>query len=115
MTTQNKPLEKDLKNFYKEAPVGLCSLDLNLRYIHISDWLAALNGLSVEAHLGRTLREVLPSVAVGVEHQLQEVMKTGQPLIDGSVEAETPAQPGVVRTFQHSYYREDPRTAGSWA
>ncbi|MEE8493985.1 MAG: PAS domain-containing protein, partial [Nitrospirales bacterium] len=82
----------------------LCSFDTNLRYIHINDWLAALNGLPVEAHLGRTLREVLPSVAAGVELQLQEVMKTGEPLIDGSVEAETPAQPGVVRTLQHSYY-----------
>jgi len=31
-------------------------------------------------------------------------METGDPLIDGRVEAETPAQPGVVRTFEHSYY-----------
>ncbi len=104
MTRQKKHLEKDLQDIYKEAPIGLCSLDTNLCYIHINDWLAALNGLPVEAHLERTIREVLPEVPAGVEHQLRNVIETGEPLIDGQVEAETPAQPGVVRTFQHSYY-----------
>ena len=78
MTRQKKHLEKDLQNIYQEAPIGLCSLDTNLRYIHINDWLAALNGLSVEAHLGRTIREVLPDVAAGVEHQLRQVIKTAR-------------------------------------
>ncbi len=104
MTRQKKHLEKDLQDIYKEAPIGLCFLDTNLRYIHINDWLAAINGLSVEAHLGRALHEVLPEVAASVEHQLREVMETGEPLFDGRVETETPAHPGVVRTFQHSYY-----------
>ena len=48
MTRQKNHLEKDLQDIYKEAPIGLCSLDTNLRYIHINDWLAALNGLPVE-------------------------------------------------------------------
>ncbi len=52
---------------YKEAPIGLCCLDTNLRYVHINHWLAAINGLSVEEHLGRTVREVLPNVAAGIE------------------------------------------------
>ncbi len=104
MTEQKKHLDKDAQDIYKEAPIGLCSFDTHLRYIQINDWLAALNGLPIEAHLGRTLREVLPEVAAGVEHQLREVMETGDPLVDGGADAETPAQPGVVRTFQHSYY-----------
>ncbi len=104
MTRQKKHLENNLQDFYKEAPIGLCSLDTNLRYIHINDWLAALNGETVEAHLRRTIREVLPDVAAGVERQLRKVIETGEPLFDGTVEAETPAHPGVVRNFQHSYY-----------
>ncbi len=104
MTRQKKHLEKDLQDIYKEAPIGLCYLDPNLRYIHINDWLAAIKGPPVEAHLGRTLREVLPDVAAGIEHQLRKVIETGEPIIDGRVEAETPAHPEVVRTFQHHYY-----------
>ncbi len=103
-TRAEEALRESELNYRKVTPIGLCSLDTNLRYIHINDWLAELNGLPVEAHLGRTIREVLPDVAAGVEQQLRKVIDTGDPLIDGSVEAETSAQPAVVRTFQYSYY-----------
>ena len=104
MKRQKQRVHKDLQGLYQEAPIGLCSLDTNLRYLQINDWLAALNGLPVEAHLGRTIREVLPDVAAGVEQQLRKVIETGEPIIDGRVDAETPAHPGVVRNFQHHYY-----------
>ncbi|MFB3062212.1 MAG: PAS domain-containing protein, partial [Candidatus Binatia bacterium] len=115
MKRQKKPVHKDLQDLYQEAPIGLCSLDTNLRYLHINDWLAKLNGLPVEAHLGRTIREVLPDVAAGVEQQLRKVMETGEPIIDGRVDAETPAHPGVIRNFLHHYHpnrSEDGRIVG---
>jgi PAS domain S-box-containing protein len=104
MKMQKKRVPKDLRSFYQEAPIGLCSLDTNLRYLHINDWLAELNGLPIEAHLGRTIREVLPDVAASVEQQLRKVIETGEPILDGRVDAETPAYPGVVRNFQHHYH-----------
>ena len=33
---------------YKEAPIGLCVINLNLRFMHINPCLAAINGVSVE-------------------------------------------------------------------
>ena len=89
---------------YRDLPVGVCMLDTSLRYVHINDWLAALNGMAAEEHLGRTIGEVLPDVALGVESQLRRVIETGEPIIGGRVDAETPAEPGVRRTFQHNYY-----------
>ncbi len=80
MKRQKQRVHKDLQGLYQEAPIGLCALDTNQRYLQINDWLAALNGLPVEAHLGRTLREVLPDVAAGVEQQLRQVIETGEPL-----------------------------------
>ena len=91
-------------SLYKDAPVGLCYLDTDLRYVHINDWLAALNGRPAEEHLGKTLGEVLPQVAKGVEHQLRKVIQTGEPIIDGRVEAETNGSPGDVRYFLHNYH-----------
>ena len=88
---------------YNEAPIGLCYLDLDLRFVHINKWLAAVNGLTISEHLGRTIREVLPDVARGVEEQLHHVITTGEPTEAGTVEAQTPAHPGVMRTFQHNY------------
>ena len=101
--TDTDLLLAELIRNYKEAPVGLCVIDLNLRFLHINDWLAAINGMPVEEHLGRTISEVLPHVAAGVESQLRQVIDTGEPIIGGTVDAETPAHPGLIRSFQHSY------------
>jgi PAS domain S-box-containing protein len=94
----------DLNRIYREAPIGLCYLDTDLRFLQINDWMAAINGLSVEDHLGRTIGEVLPDIAAGVEAQFRRVLETGEPILEGTVEAETPARPGIRKTFQHNYY-----------
>ncbi len=96
--------ENYLKRAYRTAPIGLCFFDAELRYRHINEWLASINGLSVEAHLGRTISAVIPDVSVGVESILRRVMKTGKPVLDGVVEAHTPASPHQKRIFQHSYH-----------
>lgn len=83
---------------------GTCQLDTDLRYVSINVWLAKLNGVSVEDHIGRTIGEILPHVAAGVETVLRGVMETGQPVINGIVEAETPAFPNEKRRFQHDYH-----------
>ena len=94
----------ELIRSYEEAPVGLCYFDTNLRFLHINDWLAAINGMPVAEHLGRTIGEVLPNVAAGIESQLRHVIETGEPTVGGAVDAETPAHPGLTRTFEHSYF-----------
>ncbi len=94
----------EVERLYAIAPVGLCYFDTDLRYRYINEWLARINGLEVEAHLGKTIDEVLQDVAVGVVQQLRQVIETGEPIIDGEVEAETPAHPGESRHYMHSYY-----------
>ncbi len=100
----SEPQPVDMLNFYSDVPIGLCHLDLDLRYVQINKWLAAANGLSVGEHIGRTIAEVLPDVARGIEKQLRRVIGSGEPVEGGSVEAEAPAAPGIVRTFQHNFY-----------
>jgi len=89
---------------YKHAPIGLCVFDLDLRFMHINNWLAAMNGVPIEEHLGRTVLEVLPDVAAVIEPQLRQVIDTGKPILGGTVRAETRAWPGIKRMFQHNYY-----------
>ena len=92
-----------LRHAYDEAAVGLCYFDTNLRYVHINKWLAELNGIPVEKHLGRTVHEVIPKVAAGVTDQLRQVIETGTSIMGGTVDAETLARPGVLRSFMHNY------------
>src|SRR3954466_10731447 len=42
-----------LGTFVDRAPVGLAFFDSDLRFAHVNEALAAMNGLSVEAHLGQ--------------------------------------------------------------
>jgi len=94
----------ETERLYATAPVGLCYFDTELRYLYINEWLASINGLSVEAHLGKSIDKVLKDVAIGVVPQLRHVLQTGEPIIEGMVEAETPAHPGESRHYMHNYY-----------
>lgn len=89
---------------YEEFPVGLCVLDLKLRFLHICDKLADVNGKPVSEHLGLTLREVLPEVGSSLEPTYRSVIETGKPVLDLEIESTTPTQPGVVRHLVGDFY-----------
>ena len=102
-TPQPQDSHLALDRIYKEAPVGLCAFDTDLRYIYINAWLAALNGISEEDHLGRMIGEVLPDLASSIEPQLQKVIGTGQSVVEGTAFGSTMARSGDKRHFQHTY------------
>ena len=86
---------------YTHAPVGLCYFDRDMRYLQINDCLAAINGLSVEEHLGKRIQDVLPQGAVGIVHRLRQVIETGAPIIEKSRKRHDPRDqlscPGLDR------------------
>lgn len=87
------------------SPVGIAFLDRDLRYQRVNQTLASINHLPVEAHLGRSIREVLPApVSVLLEPILRQVLCTGEP--SGSFEFSTPPELNWFqgRTWLASYY-----------
>src|SRR3954452_16120925 len=61
------------------SPVGMAVLDAELRYVHVNAALAAINGLSVEEHIGRSIDEILPAdIAERVGRVMREVLATGE-------------------------------------
>ncbi|MGB7413127.1 MAG: PAS domain-containing protein, partial [Thermosynechococcaceae cyanobacterium] len=94
----------EIEAIYQTAPIGLAVLDAELRFQRINQQLADMNGLPVEAHLGRSVREVLPELAHEVEPLFHQLLQTGQPLLDLEIKGETPAQPGVTRIWLESWY-----------
>ncbi|HEY9639220.1 MAG TPA: PAS domain S-box protein, partial [Coleofasciculaceae cyanobacterium] len=93
----------EIEAIYQSAPIGLNVIDTNLRFVRINQRLAEINGLSVEAHIGHTVREVLPELADEGEQLLRSILETGEPLLNVEVSGETPAQPGVQRTWLESF------------
>lgn len=97
-------LAAELEAIYEHAPIGLCVLDSDLRWLRINRRLAEINGLPPEAHIGRSIRELLPLVADQAEPLLRQVLESGQPLLDVSLEGETPARPGERRAWVEHFY-----------
>jgi PAS domain S-box-containing protein len=93
-----------IEAIYATAPVGLCFMDTEQRFVNINDRLAEINGKPVEAHLGRTPREVLPEVAEKIEPIFRRVIETGEPALNIELSVEMATQPGVTRHFIVSYY-----------
>ena len=93
----------EIEAIYQSAPIGLNVVDTDLRFVRINQRLAEMNGISVEAHIGRTIRELLPELADAAEQVLHPVLETGEPILNVEICGETPAQPGVKRTWLESF------------
>ncbi|MCF2151588.1 PAS domain S-box protein [Desmonostoc muscorum LEGE 12446] len=86
------------------APVAVCFLDRQLQYIRINQVFADINGLTIEEHLGRKFPEVLPEMAAELEVQLQQVLNTGEPLLNVEIRTQTPGQPDNYEYWLGNYY-----------
>jgi PAS domain S-box-containing protein len=93
-------MRPELESIYQTAPIGLAVLDTDLRFLRVNERMAEMNGLPIEAHLGRTVGELLPDLAEQSEALLKRVLDTGRPIRDLEVSGETPAWPGVVRIWR---------------
>jgi len=93
----------ELHNIYATAPVGLCCVDRDLRYLSINDRLAAMNGIAASAHVGRTLREMVPNIADEIEAVYRRVFATGRPEIDVGLTGPAPRPGETPRTYLCSY------------
>ena len=100
-------------HLYRGAPIGLCYLDTDLRYVQINDWLAAINGLPAGEHLGRTIFEILPDAAARLERQFRHVIETGEPVLRGRVRAETRPIPASKESTSITMYPTDPAPGSS--
>ena len=92
----------ELQAIYEAAPVGLCVLGLDLRWLRINAKMAETNGVAAEAHIGRSVYELTPGIADAVASAVRRVVETGGSFT-GEIDGETPARPGVRRTWAVTY------------
>lgn len=93
----------ELEALYESAPVGLAVLDADLRFVRINRLLAEINGIPAEAHIGRTVREVVPDLAPKADATLRAILETGQPVFNMELTGETAAAPGVTRAWRENW------------
>jgi PAS domain S-box-containing protein len=93
-----------IEAIYATAPVGLCFVDNNLTYLSMNERLAEISGKSVEEHIGRTVREVVPEAADVIEPFLRHVIDTGEPVLNVEHCVAVDAHAEAARHFIASFY-----------
>lgn len=94
----------ELQAIYDEAPVGLGLVDADFKFARINAALADMNGFSVEEHIGRSVWDLLPDLKSSAEPLLRKVLESGEVLRGVEITGETPAKPGVKRTWSEVFY-----------
>jgi PAS domain S-box-containing protein len=74
------PQQPALQLIYDTAPIGLAVLSPDCRYLQINQRLTDICGISVEDHLGRSVRDCVPALAEAVEGIVRSIMSTGEPV-----------------------------------
>lgn len=94
----------EIEAIYQTTPIGLAVLDCDLRFVHLNQRLAEINGVSIENHLGRTIHEILPDFAETIVPLLHRLLNTGEALLNYEIEGKTAAQPEVQCTWLENWF-----------
>jgi PAS domain S-box-containing protein len=96
--------EAQLNAYFNSSPTGMAIIDPQLRFLKVNQPLAQMSGHSIEGHIGKTIREVLPQLAPLLEPVFEEVFATGMPIINFDLSGKTDARPGELRDWHISYF-----------
>ena len=91
-----------LQAIYDGAPVGLCFLDCDLRYVSINRHLAEMNGASIACHLGRSVPEMIPELFPEIEPYIRHALQ-GEATCDLEFSSPKPNAEGHYPTLLLSY------------
>lgn len=86
------------------APVGMGFVDRHFRIVRINQFLADVNGASIEDQLGRTVAEVAPAIWPQLEPSYRRVLETGLTVTLDEVAGETANDPGHLHYWLTSLY-----------
>lgn len=70
----------ELEAIYDSAPVGLCLVDTEFRFVRINERLATMNGATAADHIGQRVDEIIPFLADQILPRYEKVLATGHPI-----------------------------------
>src|ERR1700722_10723285 len=113
--TQAFTTSPGLQLIYETAPVGLAFLSTDCRYLMINQHLTEICGISIDDHLGHTVREMVPQVAEQVEQIVQHIVQFGAPITGIEVNGQRADGSNVDRvwiTYWHPLKNSDGKVVG---
>ncbi|MEG4345587.1 PAS domain S-box protein [Microcoleus sp. A003_D6] len=109
--TDRKNLERELTvrqarfdAFFAAAPASMFICDDHLRFVQVNEKMVETTGSSVAEHLGKTIAETAPEMALSLDPILQKVLASNEPILNIEVSGSTSKQPRTVRDWLASYF-----------
>lgn len=99
--------EQLVEAFFTASTVGLGVFDEQLRYLTINETLARMNGIPAEAHVGKTLREVLGDACDVIEQQMKHVFATGEPICNFEIKIKLPTRAEIGHWIENYFPIKD--------
>ena len=93
--------EQLLAAYLNASKVNLCILDSDFRYLAINRTLAEMNGIPAEAHLGKSVREMLGDFAELIEPLFNRVLQTKQPVLNLEISCILPTRSEPGHWLEH--------------
>jgi PAS domain S-box-containing protein len=93
----------ELESMLFHSPAGFASIDRQYRFVRVNRAMAEINGVPAEEHLGRTLRDIVPTNAPFVEPIVDLVFSQKTP-VQQAIVGETLREPGVERQWLTCFY-----------
>ncbi|HLA94818.1 MAG TPA: DAHL domain-containing protein, partial [Pyrinomonadaceae bacterium] len=93
-----------LDTILSTAPIGFIFYNCDLEYERVNPTLAAINGISVEDHIGRRTRDVVPEFGDALESLMKGVLESGEPVVNLELTGETKADPGKQHYWLLNFY-----------
>lgn len=94
--------------FFNASTVGLGICDEQFRYQAVNKALAAMNGIPAEAHLGKTVRDILGDAADTVEPPMKRVLETGRPVCNFEISVKLPTRAETGHWIENYFAIKDP-------
>lgn len=84
--------EQMVAAFFNASAVGLGVCDDQLRYEAVNETLASMNGVPADAHLGKTVRDILGAGASSIERIMKRVLTTGRSVTEDEIIIKIPSR-----------------------
>ncbi|MEM1149895.1 MAG: chemotaxis protein CheB [Pseudomonadota bacterium] len=94
----------EVEELYRVSPAAMALLGPDTKYIRVNQRLAEINGAPIEAHMGKTLRDIVPELGDSVVDPVLKVFETGVPILDQEIAGFTAARPDEERTWIVDWY-----------
>lgn len=109
------PEADSLELVLRHSPLGFALIDRSFRYVRINEKLAELNRHSVEEHLGKTIREMVPHLAPQIEERVRHVFVRQAAVLNEELTGSSPKIPSREGQWLVTYYPiplRDPQYVG---